>query len=116
MRAVAKICVWKPGGKLVDELLTSMKPIAGVVNGDLSRRGLRDAVVDGRRGDRDGGRARRHAGDFARLRRRVATAGCSTTKRDVAVDHGLIIRVLRRRGELRRAAPARTVDGPAIAT
>src|SRR6266550_6553604 len=30
-RAVAKSCVWKPGGKVVDELLTSIQPIAGVL-------------------------------------------------------------------------------------
>src|SRR5207247_6546691 len=28
-RAVAKSCVWKPGGKLVDELLTSIQLMAG---------------------------------------------------------------------------------------
>ena len=30
-RAVAKSCVWKPGGKLVDELLTSIQPIVSDV-------------------------------------------------------------------------------------
>src|SRR6266567_7512762 len=29
-RAVVNICVWKPGGKLVDELLTSIQPISGL--------------------------------------------------------------------------------------